>query len=249
VITAVIPIYHCADGAIRVIEETKGYVDRVIVVNDDDEDLISHKLKDSGVDVIRLNKNMGKGEALRRGFSRALTGKPEFIVTIDSDGEHDPSNIPELVKRIVSEGADMLITERQSMRSAFRLFLLKFADIWIRLVSRYDVGDTQSGYRVFKSSSLGKMKLQSKGFEIETEMILEAARKGFKITKMQIKPEYQHVSNYNTLKILRHNLFFDRWVLNWIKSKDCDLGKFRRFILFIYCHLGLSLSLIFGGIE
>jgi glycosyltransferase involved in cell wall biosynthesis len=134
---------------------------------------------------------MGKGYALRAGFAKA---KGDIITTIDSDGSHRPEELPSLLNPIFHEKADLVIGSRylsQKPVAAKKLNAIgvRLFNLLIRVFTRAEVSDSQSGYRVMKSEILRNMSLKSGEYEIESEMLVKTARQGFRIREVQINFE------------------------------------------------------------
>ena len=105
-ITAILPAYNEEVSIGSVVLRARTYADRVIVIDDGSLDRTVEVAELAGAEVIRHARNRGKGAALKTGFG-ALNGS-DIIVTIDTDGQHDPADIPQLVEPIRTGEADMV---------------------------------------------------------------------------------------------------------------------------------------------
>ena len=105
-IVAIIPAYNEEDALANVINNTLQYVDKVIVVNDGSKDNTAEVAENAGAELINHPTNLGKGEALKSGFK--AIDDDSIIITIDGDGQHNPNEIPDLIKPIIEEGADLV---------------------------------------------------------------------------------------------------------------------------------------------
>jgi glycosyltransferase involved in cell wall biosynthesis len=195
-ITAVIPGYNVEDSVGNVVKETKKYVNEVLYVDDGSGDNSIEAAEKSGAKVVKLYLNQGKGFALRTGIYLALENGTDVVITLDSDGQHYPKDIPRFVGKI-KEGYDVVIGSRYKGRfytfprnviGNFGLnFLTNFFSYGpLNLLRHKWLGDTQSGYRAFKSEALGKMNLEAKRYEIEGEMIFEIAINNLKVKEIPI---------------------------------------------------------------
>ena len=175
----------------KAVAETAGLEHEIIVVDDFSEDGSLEISKKMGTKVYRLNRRMGKGYALRAGFAKA---KGDIIVTIDSDGSHRPEELPLLLAPILRNQADLVIGSRYSGKksvSARKLnaFGVTLFDALIEFFTKTKVSDSQSGYRAMKSAVLRNMRLDSEGYEIESEMLVKIARRGFRVKEVPISFE------------------------------------------------------------
>jgi len=182
-ICAVIPFYNEEKTLSEIINRTLQYVDKIIAVNDGSTDNSKQKINNlQNVIVIDYEKNYGKGFALNKGFEKTLELGYDTVVTLDSDLQHDPVFIPDLLREIENYGivignrlnnlADMPLQRRLSNKITSFLLSVKTGQI---------IPDSQSGFRAIRSDVLRVVKTRSHGYEAESEQIILAARKGFKI--------------------------------------------------------------------
>ncbi len=163
----------------------------ILVVDDCSRDGSMEISRRMGAKTYQLKRHMGKGYALRAGFAKA---KGDIIVTIDSDGSHRPEELLLLLAPIFKNKADLVIGSRYSDKkpvSARKLnaFGVTLFDSLIEFITRNRVTDSQSGYRAMKSKVLSHMTLESKGYEIESEMLVKIAKRGFRIKEVPISFE------------------------------------------------------------
>ena len=134
---------------------------------------------------------MGKGYALRAGFSKA---KGDVIVTIDSDGSHLPEELSEVLAPVLQDRADLVIGSRymNHKRVAARnlnVSGVKLFNRFIQMLTGVVITDSQSGYRAMKREVLKGQKLKSGTYEIESEILVKTARRNFRITEVPISFE------------------------------------------------------------
>ena len=151
--------------------------------------------KREGALVIRNEKNMGKGAALRAGFGQAFKDGYEAVLTMDGDDQHDVTDIAQLIKKMREKpDAGMIIGNRMldtGSMPRLRIAVNKFTSRLMSWVARQYVPDSQCGFRIVKKDVYDRIKLESSNFEIESEMIIKAARAGFRIESAPIKTVYQ----------------------------------------------------------
>ncbi|MEM2613688.1 MAG: glycosyltransferase family 2 protein, partial [Nitrososphaerota archaeon] len=111
-VIACIPAYNEEKTIAKVILKTKKYVDKVIVCDDGSIDMTAEIAEALGAEVIRHERNMGYGAAISSLFKKAVEEGADIMVTLDGDGQHDPDEIPKLIKPIVEDEADVVIGSR-----------------------------------------------------------------------------------------------------------------------------------------
>jgi glycosyltransferase involved in cell wall biosynthesis len=192
-IVAIIPAYNEEKALADVIAKTFKYVDKVIVVNDGSVDKTAEVALNAGAEVISHSTNLGKGEALKSGF-KALNDD-SIIVTIDGDGQHNPNEIPDLIKPIVEGSADLVNGSRymngpEENTPAYRRVGQRVLDIATNISAGIKVTDSQSGFRAFSSKARDCFRFKDTGFGIESEMLVDASEAGLKIVEVPITVRY-----------------------------------------------------------
>jgi glycosyltransferase involved in cell wall biosynthesis len=196
-LSVVIPMFNEEQTIGDVITRVKaalqkiGFENEIIVVDDCSIDRSVEISKSQNVKVYSLKKHMGKGYALRAGFAKA---KGEIIVTIDSDGSHRPEELPLLLTPILQDQTDLVIGSRflrEKPASAKKLNAagVRLFNGLIKIFTGTAVSDSQSGYRIMKAEVLKNLKLHSGGYEIESEMLVKTAQKGFRVEEVPISFE------------------------------------------------------------
>jgi glycosyltransferase involved in cell wall biosynthesis len=196
-ISVVIPVFNEELTIGNVIErlavvmQKTGFNYEIIVVDDCSADRSLEFSKSLDVKVFSLKMHLGKGYALRAGFAKA---KGEIITTIDSDGSHRPEELPRLLTPILENRSDLVIGSRYLSQTPVAAKKLNAAGVrlfnfLIKILTRTDVSDSQSGYRVMKSAVLKGMRLKSGGYEIESEMLVKTAKRGFRVIEVPISFE------------------------------------------------------------
>lgn len=186
----VIPV-HNEEGTIQSIaKETSRYVDNVLVIDDGSTDRSSQEATAGGAKVFRIDRNQGVGAAYRKGLDIAKEYDAEIILRLDGDGEHYPSDIPNLIEPIIRGEADMVLGNRvryfDSAPGIMRLGNWGLTKI-TNALTKSKVSDSQSGLKAIRTSALKGMNLSANCYEIESELILEARRKGLRIVEVPVK--------------------------------------------------------------
>lgn len=185
----VIPAYNAGKTISAVAREVLETGCPLIVIDDGSTDATADRLRGMAVELIRHPRNLGKGAALRSGFARALELGCSGVVTIDSDGQHDPTAIPRLVTTAEESGTDILIASRAvqfdqmaGLRSVWNRF-----GVWcMRKRTGFEITDSQSGFRYYSARLLENVTLTSGGYELEMEILMKAWRGGFAIGSLPV---------------------------------------------------------------
>ncbi len=163
----VIPAYNAADTISAVIEECLAAGLPLLVVDDGSSDDTALRAAGFPVEVKRHLVNRGKGAALRTGFAWALERGFTGVVTLDSDGQHDPTAILFLVRQAVESRTDILIASRSTqfnkmagLRNSWNRF-----GVWcMRKRTGFEITDSQSGFRYYSARLLEDVKLTAGGY-------------------------------------------------------------------------------------
>ena len=196
-LSIIIPVYNeeltvgnIIDRVKTVMQQT-GLKHEIIVVDDCSYDKSLEVAKKYSAKIYTLKQHLGKGYALRAGFSKA---KGDIIVTIDSDGSHKPEELLEVLAPVLEDKADLVIGSRYLNHKSvaakkLNAFGVKLFNYFIQLLTGVAVTDSQSGYRAMKREVLKNQNLKSGEYEIESEMLVKTAKKNFRITEVPISFE------------------------------------------------------------
>lgn len=208
-ICILIPTYNNHKTLRQVLDEVLAYSTNVIVVNDGSTDTTALQLADyeNKVEVIHLPVNRGKGNALFVGFQKALQLGYTYAITIDSDGQHFPSDIAVFVEALdKSKTKDILLIGSRNMsqegvpkKSSFGN---KFSNFWFWFETGISLSDTQSGYRLYPLHRLADT-YYTKKFEFEIEVIVRAAWADVTVENVPVQVLYdmkERVSHFRPFK-------------------------------------------------
>jgi len=186
-ILILIPAFNEEKSIAKVVIKARKY-GYVIVCNDGSRDYTGEIARELGVEVIRHDVNRGYGAALRSLFKRALDYNPKYVVTLDADLQHDPEYIPDLIKYLEDNEADIVIGARLDHGETPRM-----RRMGIKLFSRLmNIGltDVQSGYRVYRGSILRDLIPREDGMEASIEILDKAVENNYKILEYPVKIRY-----------------------------------------------------------
>ena len=208
-ITAIIPAFNEEIPIGSVVISTLKHVDHVIVVDDGSEDRTSEIAGIAGAEIIKHSENQGKGAALKTGFDSI--NDADIVVTLDGDGQHNPEEIPKLLKPIIDGEADIVngsryLVNRDDDTPVYRRLGQTVLDNATNLNSGLKVTDSQSGFRAFASYTIPTFRFNQKGFSIESEMLTDAANFGSRIREVEIGANYHIDGNNHKENPLSHGL-------------------------------------------
>ena len=193
-IVACIPAYNEELTIAKVVLRARRHVDRVIVCDDGSSDMTAEIAEACGAEVIRHERNMGKGAAMQSLFRRAREVGADIMVTLDADGQHDPDEIPVLVNTMIEAGADVVIGSRFLNRETVNKIpaYRRVGNMILNIVTSVsDVMDTQSGFRAYSRRAVESIQPTEMGFAVDSEILYKASELGLKIVEVPIGVEYR----------------------------------------------------------
>lgn len=192
-VCALVPAYNEVASIAAVVRGAAANVADVLVVDDGSTDGTGDAAREAGAEVMRLDRNGGKGTAIRAGLSRVLRSDATHVLFMDGDLQHRPSEIPGLLAEAAATGAAMVIGERVFVREempASRYWANVIGSWALATLMGVDLKDTQSGFRVVRTDVLRQLSLEATGYEFETELVVKLARRGARIARVPIKAVY-----------------------------------------------------------
>ncbi len=195
-VCVIIPTYNNDRTLADVIDRVLLHTSNVIVVNDGASDSTDSILTSyqSKLEIVTHAKNKGKGCALRNGFKRALELAYEYAITIDSDGQHFPEDLPKLIQRLKEEPNSLIIGARNMSQEDVpggSSFGNRFSNFWFLVETGIKLPDTQSGYRVYPIKKLEKLTFYCTKFECEIEVPVRASWSGIPVISEPVQVLYE----------------------------------------------------------
>jgi glycosyltransferase involved in cell wall biosynthesis len=191
---AAIPAYNEAARIGPVIARTKPQVSEVVVVDDGSTDETGNVARREGAVVLRHEANLGKGAAILSALNYFHAGDAEFAVFLDADGQHDPAEIPSLLAVARQTGAGIVAGTRMGQTKnmpVVRLLANRLTSWVISLLAHQRIPDSQCGYRLVRRTILPDLRLSTRHFETESEMLIQAGRAGHRIVSAPIRTIYE----------------------------------------------------------
>ena len=191
----VIPAYNASQTISQLIHRISIYhpQEDIIVVDDGSEDQTYEKAMRTDAAVLKHRRNRGKGEALKTGFNYATEKGYNNVITLDADLQHDPAFIHDFVHQVQSMNSDIVVGTREmnlKIMPFLNLLSNRLTSIIVSVFTGKIIKDTQSGYRLTNVKVFDSLDLKSKKYDLESEIILKAARKGFRIDSVWISTIY-----------------------------------------------------------
>lgn len=206
-VCVIIPTYNNHKTLKRVIDGVLEYTTNIIVVNDGSTDNTAEIISAyNAIEAVQVLRNQGKGNALRLGFKKAIEKGFEYAISIDSDGQHYPKDIPVFLEELDKSQTNILLIGSRNMNQEGvpkkSSFGNKFSNFWFWFETGTKLEDTQSGYRLYPLLHIPKKYFTNK-FEFEIEVIVRAAWKGTVVKNIPIHILYdptERVTHFRPLK-------------------------------------------------
>jgi len=217
----IIPVYNHEEGIAYVIEEAKNHNSPVFVVNDGSTDSTYERIKDiEGITILSHRKNRGKGAAIMTGFAEAAK-VADWAITIDADGQHDPSNIINLTQALPADRRPIVLGMREGMVGPdvpwTSRFGRRFSNFWVWASGGPLVNDSQSGFRIYPLPEALNLKTKAERFQFEVEILVKAKWKSIPIIEAPVTVSYssgtERISHFRPfLDFMRNSSTFFRLI-------------------------------------
>jgi glycosyltransferase involved in cell wall biosynthesis len=187
-----VPAFNEAKTISDIVSRCKIYADEVLVYDDGSTDDTQEVAVSAGATVIRSPENKGYGVAIRSLFQAAKEKDADIMVTLDSDGQHNPEQIPPLIEQL-KQGFDLVIGSRylriddKEKVPKFRSFGIKTITRLTQAASYRGITDSQSGFRAYNKNALSKINLYEDGMAVSTEILLRAGEKSCWLERYQLR--------------------------------------------------------------
>jgi glycosyltransferase involved in cell wall biosynthesis len=205
-----VPAYNEAKNISEIVNKSKKYATDVIVYDDGSTDDTSVLAKDAGATVIKSPKNAGYGSAIRALFQAAREQDADIMVTLDSDGQHNPEQIPDVIEPI-KQGFDIVLGSRY-LRDKDKAKVPKIRSFGIKTITKLaqsasykGITDSQSGFRAYSKNALSKINLFEDGMSVSTEILIRASEKNLSVTEVPITVNYD-IKNTSTHNPITHGI-------------------------------------------
>ena len=219
-IAAVIPAYQEKKHIGDVVRRTRDKIDNVLVVDDGSNDKTAERAREAGAEVIVHPQNRCKGEAIKTGLRHFLNRQFDWVFILDADGQHRPEEIDRFLAAAVSATEPKLILGNRmndvSSMPLVRRIVNRYMSKKISRVCRQDIPDTQCGFRMLHRQLIPDLLEGADRFEYESEMLIIASRKGFRIDSVSISTVYS--DEVSSIHPVRDTLRFFKLMRRYRKS-------------------------------
>lgn len=231
-IGVVVPTYNNGGTVVDILRRTLCVTSRVLLVCDGCTDGTEALVANAGLDKVKVlsyQPNRGKGHALSAGFAAAREMGWKHVVTLDSDGQHFPEDIPLLLEAFAASGEKALIVGERPLDevklSGGSSFANRFSNFWFTVQTGRRLRDTQTGFRLYPLASLRRSGWLTSRYEAELELLVLSAWRGVKIVSVPVRvhypPQEERVSHFRPaadfarISLLNTVLTFGAVVYGW----------------------------------
>jgi glycosyltransferase involved in cell wall biosynthesis len=188
----VVPCLNGERTIANIITRCLQYVDLVVVTDDQSLDGTADEARRAGAVVCRTSGSRGAGKATWTGIEEAIKLGADVIITVDSDGQHDPDEIPNLLKEL--EKQDVVITSR-FLNNKTKMPLYRKIGVWLitmayNVNNKTSITDSQCCFRAFRSKVFNDIKIAERGFGFSTELLIKLRHKNFIIKEIPTHVTY-----------------------------------------------------------
>jgi glycosyltransferase involved in cell wall biosynthesis len=210
----IIPTYNEARAIAGVVRGVRGLNLEAVVIDDGSTDNTSGIARDCGAVVLKNQRNEGKGACLVKGFNYALDNDYDAVLTMDGDGQHLPEDIAHFI-RLAQDSENAVLLGNRMLKTKtmpwLRLLTNKFMSSLISKITGQDIPDSQCGFRLLKKEVLKKLRLKTRRYQTESEILIQSSRLGFKIKSIPIKTIYS--GEKSRIKPFSDSLRFIRFII------------------------------------
>ena len=219
-----IPLYNSEETIGSIILSCSKHADEVVCVDDCSSDKSAEISKSEGETVNSHKVNRGVGGVAKTLFKYAKQKNASMIVLIDSDGQHDPNDLPKMIKPLYEGKADLVIGSRfvsggkSKDMPTYRKFGLKLINTVSKLHSKQHIRDTQSGYRAFNKKAIDSLRFENEGMKSSLEILESISDKGLRILEIPTTIRYD-LKNTSSLHPIPHGISVFSYALSALSQK------------------------------
>lgn len=219
-----IPAFNEGKYIGNVVRSAKKYCSEVLVCDDGSVDNTNEQAQSAGATVIRHKSNKGYGAALQTLFDVARMKEADIMVTLDSDGQHNPSDIPKIIKPLLDEEVDVVVgsrflnSEDKKKIPGYRSFGIRTITKLTNIAAYDNITDSQNGFRAYNKNALAKIHLYENGMAVSTEILIKAKSEDLEVKEVPITVTYD-TDDTSTHSPLSHGINVAHSVVQFISLK------------------------------
>jgi glycosyltransferase involved in cell wall biosynthesis len=219
----VIPVYNHERTVAEVARQALQLNLPVFIIDDGSSDETYQQIKDiKGVRVLRHSRNLGKGAAIMTGFAEAVKAEMNWVITLDADGQHNPMDAVSMMMAIPQGKHAIIVGARIGMIGRnvpwTSRFGRKFSNFWVLISGGPRMSDSQSGFRIYPLPATVNLKIASRRFQFEVEVLVKAGWKGIPIIEIPVgvnyEPQGKRISHFRPfVDFIRNSITFTRLIV------------------------------------
>jgi len=227
-ICIIIPAYKAGNTIHQVVTGALKHVSKVIVADDGSEDNTAKAASQAGAEVIKIDRNQGKGHALKLLFQKAIEDGYDVAINMDADTQHDPDDIPKFIKAHEQYPKDLIVGSRMHEKEKIprgRYNSMHIARFFISLAANQFIEDTQCGFRLYPLSLIKKFHLTTERYATETEILVKTGDIGAKIRTVKVNTIYgvnishfRPVRDIDTITAYVISYLWVKWLIEGVSS-------------------------------
>lgn len=202
---------------------------RVLVVDDGSSDGTADRARGHGAEVLVHAVNRGKGEALLSGFGWAVREGLDWVVTMDADGQHRPTDLDGFLALAARGDVDVVVGDRMADVADMpwlRLQTNRFTSAVVSRLAGTRIPDSQNGYRMFRTALLPDLRLTTTNYDMESEILVRLARRGARIAAVPTATVYGDETS--SIHPFRDTIRFFRLAWRLSREPEDAAGRNRR---------------------
>ena len=218
-VLVLIPAYNEEKNIASVVSAVRQDGFPVLVVDDGSTDDSKRVISSLKVDSIFSPVNEGKGASVRKGLQWFLARPFKAVILMDGDGQHAPHEL-DMFLTALNGGADVVVGNRLWKPHGMPLIRLATNRIMsgiLSAVAGQRIEDTQCGYRAFTRKAIEALRLGTDRFEAESEMLLDASARGFKIRSVPVSSLYRDEVSH--IRPTRDTVRFFSFLFRYIRKR------------------------------
>jgi glycosyltransferase involved in cell wall biosynthesis len=225
-VAALIPCYNESSHIADVVRRAQPHVDAVVVVDDGSSDATAANAEKAGAIVLRHPSNQGKGISIRTGMTYAFENGFDLLMFLDGDGQHDPKEIHRFLDAQRESGAAVVVGNRMQNVSKMpwlRKWTNRFTSWILSRMAGQPIPDSQCGFRLLHKSVVPDFQIETSRFDTESEMLIQASRRGHKIASVPIETIYEGQEKESKIHPCRDTIRF--FTLIWRNRKSREMVR------------------------